>query len=123
VGTRANLTGNPNLPRGQRTIQRWFDVSKVQNPAPGQLGNSRKGTIMGSGTNLTNLVLLKNFPLTEQKRLELRGEFFNVFNHTQFDDPYTFPGNNPQAGKVTSASDYGYAQTERIIQLGLKCYF
>ncbi len=123
TGSRANLTGNPNLPRSQRTIQRWFDVSKVQNPLPGQLGNSSKGTIMGSGTNLTNLVLLKNFPFAESRRLELRGEFFNVFNHTQFDDPYAYPGNNPQAGKITSASDYGYAQTERIIQLGLKCYF
>ncbi|MEO6912143.1 MAG: carboxypeptidase regulatory-like domain-containing protein [Edaphobacter sp.] len=123
VGSRANLTGNPNLPRSQRTIQRWFDVSKLQNPAPGQLGNSSKGTIMGSGTNLTNLVLLKKFLISDERRLELRGEFFNVFNHTQFDDPYTYPGNNPQAGKITSASDFGYAQTERIIQIGLKCYF
>jgi hypothetical protein len=123
AGSRANLIGNPNLPRSQRTVQRWFDVSKLQNPLPGQLGNSSKGTIMGSGTNLTNLVLLKKFPVSEARRLELRGEFFNVFNHTQFDDPYTYTANNPQAGKITSASDYGYAQTERIIQIGLKGYF
>ena len=38
VGSRANLLGNPNLPRGERSIDRWFDVSKLANPLPGQLG-------------------------------------------------------------------------------------
>ena len=33
------------------------------------------------------------------------------------------PGNNPQAGKITSASDYGYNPSERIIQFGLKYNF
>jgi hypothetical protein len=33
------------------------------------------------------------------------------------------PGNNPLAGKITSASDFGFTQTERVIQLGLKYSF
>jgi ligand-binding sensor domain-containing protein/signal transduction histidine kinase len=33
------------------------------------------------------------------------------------------PGNNPLAGKITAASDYGFTQTERVIQLGLKYSF
>jgi hypothetical protein len=41
-------------------------------------------------------------------------------NHPQFDDLYFYPGNNPQAGKITSASDYGYRPSERITQFGLK---
>src|SRR4029434_1677293 len=41
VGSHANLLGNPNLPRGERTIDRWFDVSKLANPAPGQLRDAR----------------------------------------------------------------------------------
>jgi hypothetical protein len=123
TGSRANLIGDPNLSRSQRTINRWYNVSDVTNPAPGQLGTSGKGTIMGSGSNVWNIVLLKNFRVTEAQRLEFRTEFFNAFNHPQFDDPNVYPGNNAQAGKITSASDYGYAQTERIIQFGLKYYF
>ncbi len=123
TGSRANLIGNPNLSRSQRTITSWYNVADVTNPTPGQLGTSAKGTIMGSGSNVWNIVLLKNFHVTEIQRLEFRAEFFNAFNHPQFDDPNVYSKNNAVAGKITSASDYGYAQTERIIQFGLKFYF
>jgi hypothetical protein len=123
VGTRANITGNPNLPRGQRTINRWYNTATVTNPAPGSLGNAAKGSIKGSGTNLSNLVLIKNFKLPGTNVFEFRSEFFNVFNHTQFDDPYTYANTYSLAGKITSANDYGYAQTERVLQLALKYKF
>ena len=78
---------------------------------------------MGSGMNVWNIALLKNFYPIERHRLEFRAELFNAFNHPQFDDPYVYPANNPTAGKITSASDYGYNMTERVIQFGLKYYF
>lgn len=123
TGSRANLLGNPNLPRGERTIDRWFDVSKLANPAPGQLGNAGKGTIQGSGHNKWDLVVQKNFRIMEDHRIEFRTEFFNAFNHPQFDDPQLYPANHPQAGRITSASDFGFSQTERVIQFGLKYHF
>ncbi len=123
AGTRASLLADPNLPRSQRSINEWYNVNDVVNPAPGQFGTSAKGSIMGSGNNVWNIVAMKNFRVTEGQRVELRSELFNAFNHTQFDDPNVYAVNNPQAGKITSASDYGYAQTERIIQFALKYYF
>jgi hypothetical protein len=56
---------------------------------------------------------------------------FNAFNHPQFDDPVMQPlvldpagrALNPNAGKVTSASDFGFRQTERVMQFGLKYIF
>ena len=123
VGSRPNLLGNPNLPRGERSINRWFDVSRLANPAPGQLGNAGKGTILGSGNNKWDLVVSKFFQITERHRVEFRSEFFNAFNHPQFDDPVMAPANNPNAGKIASASDFGYSQTERVIQFGLKYNF
>jgi hypothetical protein len=123
TGSRANVFGNPNLPRGQRTINHWYKTSDVVNPAPGQLGNSAKGVIIGSGTNLSNLVVIKMFKLPRANMLEFRSEFFNVFNHTQFDDPHTYANTYSLAGVVSSANDYGYAQTERVIQLALKYKF
>jgi hypothetical protein len=123
AGSHANLLGDPNLPRGERTIDRWFDVSQLANPAPGQLGNSGKGVIRGSGNNKWDVVVSKFLEFTPAHRLEFRAELFNALNHPQFDDPVVTPGNNPLAGKITSASDFGFTQTERVIQLGLKYTF
>jgi hypothetical protein len=123
VGSHANLLGNPNVPRGERTIDRWFDVSKLANPAPGQLGNAGKGVIRGSGNNKWDLSISKFLRIAERHQVEFRAELFNAFNHPQFDDPVVTPGNNPLAGKITSASDFGFTQTERLIQLGLKYSF
>jgi len=123
VGSHANLLGNPNLARGARTIDRWFDVSKLANPAPGQLGDAGKGVIRGSGNNRWDIVVSKFFRITEQHRVEFRAELFNAFNHPQFDDPVVTTGNNSLAGRITSASDFGFTQTERVIQLGLKYSF
>ncbi len=123
VGSHANLLGDPNLPSDERTIDRWFDVSQLANPAPGQLGNAGKGVIRGSGNNRWDVVISKFFRVAAGHRLECRAELFNALNHPQYDDPVVTPGNNPLAGKITSASDFGYTQTERVIQLGLKYSF
>jgi hypothetical protein len=123
VGNRASYLANPNLSRSERSIDRWYDVSKVVNPAPGSLGNAGKGTILGTGMKRVDLVLNKSFHVDETRRFELRTEFFNAFNTTQFDDPILGPVNNPQAGKITSASDYGNTQSERVLQLALKFHF
>jgi hypothetical protein len=95
VGSHADLLGNPNLPRSERSINRWFDVSKLANPAPGQLGNAGKGVIRGSGNNRWDLVVSKFLRMAERQQLEFRVELFNAFNHAQFDDPEVAPANDP----------------------------
>jgi hypothetical protein len=130
-GVRPDALRNPNLPRGERTIDRWFDTDAIQNAVPGRFGNSGKGIIQGSGNNNWDINFSKNFMLTERHKVQFRAELFNAFNHAQFDDPVMQPvvrdaaGRilNPTAGKVTSASDFGFRQTERVIQFGLKYTF
>jgi hypothetical protein len=131
TGSRPDALRNPNLSRGERTIDRWFDTEAIQNATPGRFGNAGKGIIQGSGVNNWDINLSKNFYFTERHRLQFRAELFNAFNHAQFDDPVLQPlvrdasGRvlNPNAGKVTSASDFGFRQTERVIQFGLKYNF
>ena len=123
AGSHANLLGDPNLPRDERTIDRWFDVSQLSNPAPGQLGNAGKGVIRGSGNNKWDVVISKFLDFAAGHRLEFRAELFNALNEPQFDDPVVTPGNNPVAGKIMSASDFGFSQTERVIQLAIKYGF
>jgi hypothetical protein len=42
--------------------------------------------LRGPGINNQNISIFKNFPLGNEdgQRLQLRGEMFNAFNHTQF---------------------------------------
>ncbi len=48
--------------------------------------------------------------------LQLRGDFFNVFNHSQFNDP-NLSRNSGNFGGIYGAYD------PRIIQLAMKFYF
>jgi len=131
TGARPDVLRNPNLSRGDRSIDRWFDTEAIQNATPGRFGNAGKGIIQGSGVNNWDVNFSKNFLFRERHRIQFRAEFFNLFNHAQFDDPVLQPAVrnaagqllNPNAGRITSASDFGFRQTERVVQLGLKYTF
>ena len=61
---------------------------------------------------------MKDTAVTESTKFELRFEFFNLFNHTQFDpNGITTDINSPTFGQETAAHD------PRIIQLAGKFYF
>jgi hypothetical protein len=88
----------------------WFDTSCFAAPPAGYFGNSGRGVLFGPGTNNWDIGLQKNFRFAESARFELRGEFFNAFNHAQF--------NNPDAG----AADVNFgvissANAPRLIQV------
>ena len=71
---------------------------------------------MGPGLVNFNWSLFKTFRFKESMNLELRFEYFNVFNHTQFNniDQNSGDGN---FGQVTTAYD------PRTLQLGGKFHF
>jgi len=96
-----------------------FDTSCFASPAVGYFGNSGRDPINGPGVNNWDLGLQKTFPLPvkEQTRLEFRGEFFNAFNHAQFNLPDSNTGDGANFGRISSA------RTPRLIQLGLKLIF
>ncbi len=86
-------SGNGSLPTGQRTIQEWFNTSEfVSIPltgplANGQWGDSGRNILQGPGTKNIDFSIFKNFRLAESKNLQIRGEFFNLFNTPQFNNP------------------------------------
>ncbi len=62
------------------------EVRWVQAPV-GLLPNAStvgRNTLLTGGTNDLDLTLFKSFPISEGKRLELRWEAYNAFNHPQF---------------------------------------
>ena len=60
---------------------------------------------------------LKEIALRERYRVQFRGEFFNLFNHPQFDLPNASIG-NPNAGRISAT-----VGTPRDIQLSLRFQF
>jgi len=115
ANNRPNVGGSVSYPK---TAASWFNGSVFSPTAAGQWGNTPFDFLRGPGRQNWNLALFKSFLFSESRgsRLEFRAEFFNAFNHTEFNnvDSQLSDGN---FGAVTSAHD------PREIQLGLKLYF
>ncbi len=124
VGPRIVLTGNPVLPKGERTFSRFFNTSVFQIPDRGTMGNAAKTVIRGPGINNWDIALFKNFPIHEQKRLQFRCEMYNAFNHTQFTNVDTTARFDPLGNQVNAQfGQYTAAARPRYIQLALRFYF
>jgi hypothetical protein len=79
------VNGDPTLPSSQRGLSTWFNTSVFSRPERGNPGNSPKDVVRGPGINNSDITLFKNIPLgSGRRRLQLRWEIYNVFNHTQF---------------------------------------
>jgi hypothetical protein len=80
-------------------------------------GNSAVGSIMGPGQNNWDFSLIKNTKITEGLTAQFRTEFYNVWNHAQF---------NPPVNNVADAT-FGQVQNSsvppRIVQFALKFMF
>jgi hypothetical protein len=113
---RANRIGNGNLPRGERSISRWFDLNAFVAPPDFTFGNAGRGILRGD--NLVNLdfSLIKNFGFGEQKSVQFRAESFNAMNHPDFALPNRTL-NSPGFGTI------GGATSPRTMQLGLRIVF
>jgi len=138
-GYRANVIGDPQA--GPKTVDEWFDTAAFGPASVGAFGGGRNMT-RGAGINNHDFSVFKNFagiPLPKSKEggnLQLRFEFYNVFNHTQFNGwntTWTAPTTpDPTKGQVANASgqffsnSFGQANSARLprqIQLGIKLYF
>jgi outer membrane receptor protein involved in Fe transport len=65
------------------------------------VGNLGKNTFRGPGYDNQNFTLLKKIAVTERVSLQLRGEFFDIFNHRNFGNPISNMS-SPTFGQNTS---------------------
>ncbi len=87
-------------------------------PTIGTEGNAGRNIIRSPGRNNFDFALMKDTQITESTKLELRFEFFNFFNHTQFDPNGINTDFNSSAFGTETA-----AFPPRIIQIAAKIYF
>lgn len=119
AGSRPNNNGkSPILSGSKRSTAEWFDTSVYSVPAPYHFGNepAYDFALRGPHTNVWNISLFKDTSITERMRLQLRGEFYNTFNHPIWAAPGTSVG-TPAFGVVSQKTG------NRTGQLGAKIIF
>lgn len=113
---RPNVLQNPNLSSGKQSVAEWFNVSAFAQPAAFQFGDEGVGTLRAPGIINLDFSLLRAFRLKERLHLELRGEFFNAFNHTNLSLP----------GQTFGSSTFGVisaAGPARVAEVGARLAF
>jgi len=86
----------------------------------GRYGNLGRNVWHGPGLNNWDWMLFKSFRITETHSLTFRTEMFNMWNHTQFNNPGSTTGatiGSTTFGRITSARD------PRILQFSLRYMF
>lgn len=123
-GARIVVTGNPVLPKSERTFSRNFRTEVFQLPARGTVGNAAKSSIRGPGINNWDIAIFKNFPIREPIRLQLRWEMYNAFNHTQFSGLDTAARYDPAGNQVNARlGEFNSARNPRQMQFALRFSF
>jgi hypothetical protein len=116
---RPNATGPVMAPESQRSINNYFNKDNVQvplNPAF-PFGNLGRNVARGYAFYGTDMGLHKDFGLwSEARRLEFRGEFFNLLNKTNFSAP-----NNTRSSSAFGTIRGTYPA--RVVQFALKLVF
>jgi hypothetical protein len=90
-------------------------------------GNSGTGILLGPGQFNWDLSILKTTRVKERQTVQFRAEFFNAFNHPQFNNPNNTGGFLSNTVPDRSSGTFGNIITTsvnpRVIQLGLKYQF
>ena len=117
---RPNQVLNPNNGYGSpiHTRLNWFYRPAFVSPtaASVSVGNEKRGAVNGPGFNRLDVGLFRNFKITEATHFQLRGEAFNLMNHTNF-QTVTTSVTSGSFGQVTAARD------NRILQVAGKLTF
>ncbi|MPY87455.1 MAG: TonB-dependent receptor plug domain-containing protein [Luteitalea sp.] len=126
VDTRVDLTGDPNLPRGERTPDRAFRTEVVRPPSleTNRIGTAKNDDLIGPGYLNWDIAINRNIPFGGNRRLQFRVELYNAFNNVQFSSVDT-GALFDQAGNQIDAEfgRYTAARDARRIQLTLRAQF
>ena len=125
-GIRVDQIGEPleNLPEDVAGGVYWFNPAAFASPSDGAYGNTGRAIFRLPGVHQWDVTLSKNWYVAQGLRLQVRADFINAFNNTQF-DPNTIQ-NTCTAGAdltCTAAGRFGQltgTRAPREIQLGFR---
>jgi hypothetical protein len=112
----------PTVARRERTWAQWFNTAAFAPAAWGRFGNSaRTGAIRLPGLRNFDLSISRTAALGEQRRVEIRGDIFNLTNH--FNPEPGSVDRNIQSATFGSVGGGVRGVAMRIVQLGARLYF
>ncbi|MBZ5515807.1 MAG: hypothetical protein LAN62_13375, partial [Acidobacteriia bacterium] len=131
LSDRAELIASPAIPAGAPRTQTGPPVSAFGLAAYDTAPNLGRNSFFGPGANNWNISLLKDQSLTEKLKLQLRFEFYNLFNRVWFiqpADPNSHGANFIQNSGIFGQSSATVTQPDgttsaRQIQFGMKLIF
>src|SRR5579885_3463621 len=106
-----------------------FNAGCFQMPAVGTFGNAGLGYLTGPGYLNWDMALAKKVPigLGERRQLQLRGEAYNAFNHTEYNALSSSIRFNSRTGAITNLTsglgNYTGTRPARIVALSLRFQF
>jgi hypothetical protein len=118
---RIDVVGNPysNIPAGL-----YFNPAAFALPAKGTFGSAGANILYGPGINNWDLSMTKRFRFGESRVFSLRGEAFNVWNHTQFSSVYSTAQFQPAGAQIDPTFGMpSAARPPRNIQLSARFNF
>ena len=113
---RPNRVGDPTLPPGQRTPERWFNTNAFAIAPQFTLGSASRNPVRGPSFRSVDIAVMRRVPFGVQRALVLRAEIFNVLNTPNFGAPNGVAG-TAGFGTITAALD------PRVVQLAVKYVF
>jgi len=134
-GARIDVISDPNLPKDQRTFYRNFKTEGFAMPTPcsatnhsiGCFGNVGVGILRGPGINNWDITFAKKIPvgLGEARFVRFEGQFYNIWNHTQFASIDSAARFDARTGKQTNANfgAFNADRGARIISFALRFEF
>jgi len=107
--------------------------SAVANALGTDIGNVGRNVLRGPRQSNVDFSIIRRIPISETKNVELRAEFFNLFNHVNFANPVSnfnavpFTSIDRNTGRITNPADLGdfgrinsTSNNPRLIQLAVK---
>jgi hypothetical protein len=108
----------------------------IANALGTDIGNLGRNVLRGPRQSNVDFSIIKRLPISESKNIELRAEFFNLFNHVNFANPISNFNAVPSSsidsntGRIINPADLGdfgrinsTSNNPRLIQLALKLNF
>jgi hypothetical protein len=124
-GAVINVLSDPSLPSGERTFLRNFKTEAFGRPAQRTFGNAGINIMRNPSWSNWDMSISKRIPVrSEQRFFQLRGELYNIWNHSQFNGYNTTARFDATGAQINAA--FGAltgTRDPRKVQLSLRFMF
>jgi hypothetical protein len=124
IGGRADTVPGVSPYSGQ-SLNQWINPNAFVDPNNniGRFGDATQGDVVGPGTKVVSMSLLKRFTLAESLRFEFGMQASNVFNHPNYAPPSNLTISVPAGFGQITALQSAEGAGPRAIQLTARMTF